>query len=212
MNTMQRRTHTLHTPVTTGYTQTTLRETSHVVSQVSFSECIRAVPTTSELTKYLLIDTHDFPKYNIPCVRNSSYTTITQYFLRKSLQYTLELPYPSKAKVFVIEKDTVFQRIVQTITQSPSLQSEFRHCIFLTSRGYPTIEVRAMLHKLHLQGVPIFTLVDADPYGLEIFITYVYGAPGQTLDCPYHIPMKLLGLCLQDMLFQLYTAAVKEAS
>ncbi|VDK34452.1 unnamed protein product [Taenia asiatica] len=74
------------------------------------------------------------------------------------------------------------------------------------SKGYPDLATRSFLCKLHQKHpkLPMFALVDADPHGLGIYLTYKYGshnpalksASGTVLGIP---SLKLLGLLPSDI-------------
>jgi len=79
--------------------------------------------------------------------------------------------------VLVIEKDATFQHL---------LDGKFTQkfpCILVTGKGVPDVNVRLMIRKirnnLHL---PVFGLMDADPYGIEIMFVYKFGSKSQVWD------------------------------
>lgn len=51
------------------------------------------------------------------------------------------------------------------------------YIFFLKGKGYPDINTRSLLKKIwddcHL---PIYALVDADPFGIEIMLSYRHGS------------------------------------
>lgn len=75
--------------------------------------------------------------------------------------------------VLVVEKDTVFQRLV-----SEKIFSRIDEKIILvTAKGYPDVNTRIFLKKIADDlKLPIYILVDADPHGIEIMLTYKYGS------------------------------------
>lgn len=74
--------------------------------------------------------------------------------------------------ILVVEKDTVFQRIIDDTTDS--MRQTF---ILMTAKGYPDVNTRLLLKKLqNFLGIPMYILVDADPHGIEIFFTYRFGS------------------------------------
>lgn len=80
----------------------------------------------------------------------------------------------SKAQyVLVVEKDTVFQRLI-----NDNIFDRLDHKIVLiTAKGYPDVNTRLLLKKLHSDlGMNIYLLVDADPHGIEIMLTYKFGS------------------------------------
>ncbi|CAO1395302.1 unnamed protein product [Diamesa tonsa] len=75
--------------------------------------------------------------------------------------------------VLVVEKDTVFQRLVD----DKVFQKIDASIILITAKGYPDINTRLLLKKMSLMlKIPIYILVDADPHGIEIMCTYKYGS------------------------------------
>ncbi|XP_047254308.1 meiotic recombination protein SPO11-1 isoform X3 [Capsicum annuum] len=93
--------------------------------------------------------------------------------------------------VLVVEKESVFQRLAN------DQFCKRNHCIVITGRGYPDVPTRRFLRllidKLHL---PVYCLVDCDPYGFDILTTYKFGS----LDSDnYSIPQQcLLPLTVED--------------
>ncbi|CAN6470625.1 unnamed protein product [Victoria cruziana] len=79
--------------------------------------------------------------------------------------------------ILVVEKETVFQRLAD----DKFCQSN--RCIVLTGRGYPDLSTRRFLRllidELHL---PAYCLVDCDPYGFEILMTYRFGSMQMAFD------------------------------
>ncbi|KAB2615399.1 meiotic recombination protein SPO11-1-like [Pyrus ussuriensis x Pyrus communis] len=73
--------------------------------------------------------------------------------------------------ILVVEKESVFQRLANDQFCNKN------HCIVTTGRGYPDIPTRRFLgllvDTLHL---PIYCLVDCDPYGFDILSIYRFGS------------------------------------
>ncbi|XP_038685573.1 meiotic recombination protein SPO11-1 isoform X2 [Tripterygium wilfordii] len=73
--------------------------------------------------------------------------------------------------ILVVEKESVFQRLAN---------DRFCHmnrCIVVTGRGYPDIPTRRFLRVLtDTLRLPIYCLVDCDPYGFDILTTYRFGS------------------------------------
>ncbi|CDS40721.1 meiotic recombination protein SPO11 [Echinococcus multilocularis] len=102
--------------------------------------------------------------------------------------------------IIVIEKDATFQTIMMS-----EFYTEYQPCLLITSKGYPDLATRSFLCKLYQKypKIPIFALVDADPHGFGIYLTYKYGshnpalksASGTVLGIP---SLKLLGLLPSD--------------
>ncbi|KAK1272558.1 Meiotic recombination protein SPO11-1 [Acorus gramineus] len=82
--------------------------------------------------------------------------------------------------ILVVEKETVFQRLAN------DKFCETNHCIVITGRGYPDVSTRRFLRlltdKLHL---PAYCLVDCDPYGLDILMTYRFGTMQMAYDTKF---------------------------
>lgn len=75
--------------------------------------------------------------------------------------------------VLVVEKDTVFQRLVNDDTFKASISK----VVLITAKGYPDINTRILLNKLSAETrLPVYILVDADPHGVEIMCTYKFGS------------------------------------
>ncbi|XP_043287534.1 meiotic recombination protein W68 [Venturia canescens] len=73
--------------------------------------------------------------------------------------------------VLVVEKDTVFHQLLQE--NCP----QRLECVLVTGKGYPDMATRMFVTMLseHCK-LAVFILVDADPYGIEIFLIYKYGS------------------------------------
>merc|ERR1719273_1992494 len=73
--------------------------------------------------------------------------------------------------ILVVEKDAVFQ----TLLQDNNLQ--MLKTILITGKGVPDLNTRQLVYKLSIcLKIPIFALVDADPYGIEIMCVYRFGS------------------------------------
>ncbi|XP_036608432.1 meiotic recombination protein SPO11 isoform X2 [Trichosurus vulpecula] len=74
--------------------------------------------------------------------------------------------------LLIVEKDATFQRLLDD-----NFCNRLSPCIIITGKGVPDLNTRLLVKKLwdtfHL---PIFTLVDADPHGIEIMCIYKYGS------------------------------------
>ncbi|XP_048515545.1 meiotic recombination protein SPO11 [Athalia rosae] len=69
--------------------------------------------------------------------------------------------------VLVVEKDSVFQRLLAE--HCP----QFLNCILITGKGYPDINTRMLVSLLgNRLNIPVYVLVDADPFGVEIMCIY----------------------------------------
>ncbi|KAM7342745.1 meiotic W68 isoform 1-T3 [Cochliomyia hominivorax] len=100
--------------------------------------------------------------------------------------------------VLVIEKFTVFQNLIANDIFS-LLNGDI---VLVTARGYPDVSTRWILHKMWLENhLPMYILVDGDPFGIEIMLIYRYGSDAQTqhvdnLYCPH---LKWLGIHPSDI-------------
>uniref|UniRef100_A0AC35EVP6 Spo11/DNA topoisomerase VI subunit A N-terminal domain-containing protein n=1 Tax=Panagrolaimus sp. PS1159 TaxID=55785 RepID=A0AC35EVP6_9BILA len=74
--------------------------------------------------------------------------------------------------VLIVEKDTVFQRLIED-----GFRRHFPNILLVTGRGFPDFVTRQFLKKIETKfKVPIYALVDCDPHGLHILLTYKYGS------------------------------------
>lgn len=74
--------------------------------------------------------------------------------------------------VLLVEKETVFKRLINDDIFS-RIGYEF---LLVTGRGQGDLMVRQCLSRIANEGIPIFGLFDADPYGIEILLTYQCGS------------------------------------
>ncbi|XP_055847854.1 meiotic recombination protein W68 [Episyrphus balteatus] len=88
--------------------------------------------------------------------------------------------------VLIVEKDTIFQKFLQ----QNILRNLNSDIILITGKGYPDVGTRLMVKRIwdyfHL---PIYALVDADPFGIDIMFVYRYGSKAMAfsadqLACP----------------------------
>lgn len=75
--------------------------------------------------------------------------------------------------ILLVEKETVFKRLI--------FDDIFHRIgydfLLITGRGQGDLTVRMCLSRLANEcRIPIFGLFDADPYGIEILLTYKYGS------------------------------------
>ncbi|XP_077222256.1 spo11/DNA topoisomerase VI, subunit A protein isoform X2 [Tasmannia lanceolata] len=82
--------------------------------------------------------------------------------------------------ILVVEKETVFQRLAN------DRFCEVNHCIVITGRGYPDVSTRRFL-KLLVEKLclPVYCLVDCDPYGFDILTTYRFGSMQMAYDAKF---------------------------
>nr|XP_033334674.1 meiotic recombination protein SPO11 [Megalopta genalis] len=91
----------------------------------------------------------------------------------------------TKAKmVLVVEKDSVFQKLLEDDCTG-SL-----NCILVTGKGYPDVATRMLVKLLaEKMALPVYALVDADPFGVDIMCVYRFGSASlsnqeESLACP----------------------------
>ncbi|CAG9536028.1 unnamed protein product [Cercopithifilaria johnstoni] len=77
--------------------------------------------------------------------------------------------------ILVVEKDATFQKLI-----GEGFLRLFPNVLLVTGRGYPDIATRIMLKKL--SNLPLFGLLDCDPHGIEIAMTYKYGNCSKKFD------------------------------
>ncbi|KAL7026491.1 hypothetical protein ACKWTF_005043 [Chironomus riparius] len=75
--------------------------------------------------------------------------------------------------VLVVEKDTVFTRLIE----ENIMEKIGKKIILITAKGYPDINTRVMLKRIEMElQKPIYIIVDADAYGIDIMCTYKFGS------------------------------------
>ncbi|KAF7458269.1 type IIB DNA topoisomerase [Cryptosporidium felis] len=97
--------------------------------------------------------------------------------------------------VLVVEKDTIFQRLLEF-----GFHEKFNNeCILITARGFSDLPTRTLLYRLSL-GLPektrFWILCDYDCFGLSIAATYVLGGKSDvwfdsSFDIPKLLPFKV---------------------
>ncbi|KAM5571457.1 DNA topoisomerase 6 subunit A-like [Rosa sericea] len=98
--------------------------------------------------------------------------------------------------VIVVEKDTVFERLAED-----GFCEKYR-CIIITRKGMPGVDTRIFLHKISIElQLPVFAVMDCNPYGLRIYSVYRYGSKKMSYDrdnltTPY---IQLLGIRYSDI-------------
>jgi meiotic recombination protein SPO11 len=101
--------------------------------------------------------------------------------------------------VLLVEKDAAFARLAED-----RFHERYR-CVALTGKGEPDVATRLMLRRLveasEGGALPVLALVDADPHGLEILLTYRHGSralahEAAALACP---DVRWLGLRPSDL-------------
>ncbi|XP_076758419.1 meiotic W68 [Xylocopa sonorina] len=86
--------------------------------------------------------------------------------------------------ILIVEKDAIFQKLLEDDCTS-SL-----NCILVTGKGYPDVATRMLVKLLSEKlELPIYIIVDADPYGVDIMCVYRFGSSAlseekESLACP----------------------------
>ncbi|NXC82320.1 SPO11 protein, partial [Cercotrichas coryphoeus] len=99
--------------------------------------------------------------------------------------------------ILIVEKDATFQRLLDD-----DFFNKVSPCIMITGRGVPDLNTRLLVRKLWDSfQIPIFTLMDADPHGVEIMCVYKYGSVSMSFEA-HHLTVpsvKWLGLLPSDL-------------
>ncbi|XP_069660667.1 meiotic recombination protein SPO11 [Haliaeetus albicilla] len=99
--------------------------------------------------------------------------------------------------MLIVEKDATFQRLLDD-----DFCNKLSPCIMITGRGVPDLNTRLLVRKLWDSfQIPIFTLMDADPHGVEIMCIYKYGSVSMSFEA-HHLTVpsiKWLGLLPSDL-------------
>ena len=102
--------------------------------------------------------------------------------------------------VLVIEKDAVFERLVN------EKLFERLPAVLVTARGFPDIATRKFLYSLKSSledsgtSAKFFGLVDWNPHGLWILSTYSVGCDASATDASkFTVPLEWLGLRTEDL-------------
>ncbi|MCE7738950.1 MAG: hypothetical protein KAU62_00930 [Candidatus Heimdallarchaeota archaeon] len=96
----------------------------------------------------------------------------------------------------VIEKDAVFNRLAEDHFY------DYVPSILITAKGQPDIATRQFLKKINDDlNIPIFAIMDADPYGFEIMRVYSVGSKALSFESSHlAVPnIKWLGLLPSDL-------------
>eukprot|EP01062_Namystynia_karyoxenos_P046605 TRINITY_DN34986_c0_g1_i2.p2 TRINITY_DN34986_c0_g1~~TRINITY_DN34986_c0_g1_i2.p2 ORF type:complete len:437 (+),score=146.36 TRINITY_DN34986_c0_g1_i2:93-1313(+) len=97
--------------------------------------------------------------------------------------------------IIVVEKDSVFQRLCEARVWLDL------PCIVITACGYPDLNTRVLIWRLAEEfGLPVLGVVDYNPFGVSILMTYKYGSRSMGLEAyRYAIDLKWLGLHAADV-------------
>jgi meiotic recombination protein SPO11 len=100
--------------------------------------------------------------------------------------------------VLVVEKDAVFQRLLEEGVMGGHLPS----MIMITGKGVPDLASRQLVYMLSMQmGLPVMIMTDCDPYGVDICMMYKYGSLAMAWAAePLAVPTSVwLGLLPSDI-------------
>jgi len=98
--------------------------------------------------------------------------------------------------ILVIEKDAAMMRLAQD-----RFWRKYP-CILLTAQGVGNVAVRMFLKRLSKElNLPVFSLVDSDPYGHYIHSVYLRGSKRLSYESPFLATpnIKLLGVLTRDL-------------
>ncbi|XP_067937666.1 meiotic recombination protein SPO11-like [Watersipora subatra] len=97
----------------------------------------------------------------------------TNGVLLPSLIHKIQLVRSDARFVLIVEKDATFQHLLEE-----KVFNELGPCIIITAKGYPDLITRQLLRMLKdkYAHLPFFALVDADPHGASIYLTYKFGS------------------------------------
>ncbi|WOL02563.1 meiotic recombination protein SPO11-1 [Canna indica] len=108
----------------------------------------------------------------VDCINSRS----TAYSVPVSLEEVEDIVSVAKY-ILVVEKESVFQRLAN------DKFCERNHCIIITGRGYPDVSTRRFLsHLVEKLCLPVYCLVDCDPYGFDILTIYRFGSMQMAYD------------------------------
>ncbi|CAH1388969.1 unnamed protein product [Nezara viridula] len=78
--------------------------------------------------------------------------------------------------VLVVEKDSAFQKLLEE-----DFLKRHKPCIMVTGKGFPDLYTRLLVKFIWEQlKLPIYALVDADVYGIDIMCVYRFGSLKQS--------------------------------
>ncbi|TFF99155.1 MAG: hypothetical protein EU541_05660 [Promethearchaeota archaeon] len=98
--------------------------------------------------------------------------------------------------ILVVEKDAAMMRLAEA-----RFWRDYP-CIILTAQGVGNVAVRMFLKRLRTQlKLPVFSLVDSDPYGHYIHSVYMRGSKRLSYESPFLATpdIKLLGVLTRDL-------------
>ncbi|PIA63899.1 hypothetical protein AQUCO_00201307v1 [Aquilegia coerulea] len=98
--------------------------------------------------------------------------------------------------ILLVEKEASYHRIIDDM-----FHEDFP-CIIITGKGQSDVATRRFLKKIVDENkIPVYCLVDCDPYGIEIYNVYTCGSKGMSYDnLNLAVPgIKLLGVMPEDL-------------
>ncbi|ESL09871.1 meiosis recombination protein SPO11 [Trypanosoma rangeli SC58] len=108
------------------------------------------------------------------------------------------------AAVVLVEKESTLRTLVEA-EGVLGLGAPLSRCVFLCSKGYPCRASRALLRRLHceLPKLPIFVLVDGDPHGMRIALTFLglFGEDAAARRRRRPLPQHQQGTCVSANFF-----------
>jgi meiotic recombination protein SPO11 len=125
----------------------------------------------------------------------------------EALTEDLEMRTANATFILVVEKDSIFQRLVED-------RFHVQHnCIMITGRGFPDLATRAFLKQIYVstQGtIPIFGLSDYNPFGMAIMLCYREGSITRDETKAYKVPLLWVGMRYSDLInFELPRASLQ---
>jgi len=113
---------------------------------------------------------------------------------------------PMLDKVDIIESDAEFILIIEKAAAMMRIHEDkfwkTHPCIIMTAKGAPDMATRMFLRKLNKElNLPVFSLVDSDPYGHYIHSVYLRGSKKLSYESPFLATpdIKLLGVLTKDL-------------
>ena len=100
-------------------------------------------------------------------------------------------PTPRAECVLVVEKDSIFRRLVDDRFTERKLP-----CVVVTGCGFPDLATRALVQRVvEFLQVPCYCLTDYNPHGMALMLTYKYGTSKLGLERHCSCPtLRWLGL------------------
>jgi len=113
---------------------------------------------------------------------------------------------PMLDKVDIIESDAEFILIIEKAAALMRINEDKfwkkYPCIIMTAKGAPDMATRMFLRRLNKElNLPVFSLVDSDPYGHYIHSVYLRGSKKLSYESPFLATpdIKLLGVLTRDL-------------